>query len=157
MGKLRPIDKEREKMSVLIKILTAAKVLWPYVLQLLGKLKDPTVKEWATRIEPLPCNTGETFRHLKTASSVPDPKADPMIYFKDGSVSLQPFETDTASIPAELVSVLGPVSEHLCHKCQQGEGKCQGKGVVFGSDRDPALCGADADQVVACESFEAKV
>ena len=108
-------------MSVLIKILTAAKVLWPYVLQLLGKLKDPTVKEWATRIEPLPCNTGETFRQVKT-----------------------------------VASVTHPACEHLCQKCQQGEGKCQGKGVVFGSDRDPALCGADADQVVACESFEAK-
>lgn len=144
-------------MNVLIKILTAAKVLWPYVLQLLGKLKDPTVKEWATRIEPLPCNTGEAFRNLKTDLSVPDPKADPMIYLKDGSVSLQSFETDTASIPAELVSVLGQACDHLCQTCQQGEGKCQGKGVVFGSDRDPALCGADADQVVACESFEAKV
>jgi len=108
-------------MSVLLKILAALKVLWPYVLQLLGKMKDPTVKEWATRIEPVPDNNGEPFRQVKTSSSV-----------------------------------LALSCDHLCQKCQQGEKKCQGKGVVFGSDRDPALCGADADKVVACESFEAK-
>jgi hypothetical protein len=143
-------------MSVLLKILAALKVLWPYVVKLLGNVKDPTVKEWATRIEPVPDNNGEPSRQLITASSVPDPKADPMIYLKDGAVRLQPFETDTASIPAELASVLALSCDHLCQKCQQGEKKCQGKGVVFGSDRDPALCGADADKVVACESFEAK-
>jgi len=108
-------------MSVLLKILAALKVLWPYVLLLLGKLKDPTVKEWAARIEPVPGNNSEACRQVKTAASVPDLSSD-----------------------------------HLCQKCQQGDEKCQGKGVVFGSDRDPALCGADADKVVTCESFEAK-
>ena len=121
MGKLRLIDKERNKMSVLIKILAALKVLWPYAVKLLGNGKDPTAKEWAARIEPVPDNNGELFRQVKTSSSVPDLSSD-----------------------------------HLCQKCQQGDEKCQGKGVVFGSDRDPALCGADADKVVACESFEAK-
>jgi hypothetical protein len=108
-------------MNVLIKILAALKVLWPYAVQLLGKTKDPTAKEWAARIEPVPGDSAETGRQAKTAASVPDLS-----------------------------------SAHLCQTCRQGDGKCQGKGVVFGSDRDPALCGADADKVVACESFESK-
>ena len=109
-------------MNVLIKILAALKVMGPYMLQLLGKQEDPTVKEWEARIEPLPGNNCEAGRQVKTATSLPDPSSD-----------------------------------HLCQKCQQRDVKCQGKGIVFGSDRDPALCGADADKVVACESFETKV
>jgi len=86
-------------------------------------------------------------------SCVTVPKVDPMLYLKDGAVSVTEFETDTASLPRSA-KLFG--TRHLCAVCNKHPAECEAKGITYGIDVDPKAKGPEADKVIACESFEAK-
>ena len=42
---------------------------------------------------------------------------------------------------------------HKCDTCRDNFAECEGRGIVWGIDRDPSARGAEADKVLECASY----